>query len=52
MSLSRHLAALEVEYIRQALAQAGGAVPQAAKLLKMRRTALASKMRKFDLESS
>ena len=52
MSLSRHLAALEVEYIRQALAQAGGAVPQAAKLLKMRRTALANKMRKFDLESS
>lgn len=50
MYLRQYLNALEAEYIRQALAQADGVVTRAAQLLKMRRTTLVEKIRKFGLK--
>ena len=50
MHLRQYLNALEAEYIRQALTQADGVVTRAAQLLKMRRTTLVEKIRKFGLK--
>ncbi len=49
IDLKAHLAEMEVSYIRQALKAADGVVAHAAKLLKMRRTTLVEKMRKYGL---
>jgi len=50
LDLKAHLADQERALINQALDQAGGVVAHAAKLLKMRRTTLVEKMRKYDIQ--
>ncbi len=45
--LKEHLQHIELEYIREALAQTNGVVAAAAKLLNLRRTTLVEKMRKY-----
>jgi sigma-54 specific flagellar transcriptional regulator A len=50
IDLKEHLNKLEYMLIKQALEAAGGVVAHAAKRLKMGRTTLVEKMRKFDLQ--
>jgi sigma-54 specific flagellar transcriptional regulator A len=50
MNLKEHLSHLEVNYIRQALADSGGIVAHAAKRLGMRRTTLVEKLRKYGMQ--
>ncbi len=50
IDLKQHMANIEQALIRQALEQAGGVVSQAAHLLKLRRTTLVEKLRKYDLQ--
>lgn len=52
IDLKEHLNKLEYMLIKQALDAAGGVVAHAAKRLKMGRTTLVEKMRKFDLQRS
>ncbi len=49
LDLKSHLAAIEIGLIRQALGEANGTVAEAARLLRMRRTTLVEKMRKYRL---
>lgn len=49
LDLKSHIADIEQTLIRQALEQTGGVVSQAAQLLKLRRTTLVEKLRKYDL---
>jgi sigma-54 dependent transcriptional regulator, flagellar regulatory protein len=49
IDLRDHLAAIETSLIRQAMELSGGVVAQAAKLLKLQRTTLVEKLRKYDL---
>jgi sigma-54 specific flagellar transcriptional regulator A len=48
--LKEHLANLEYLLIKQALDEAGGVVAHAANRLKMRRTTLVEKMRKYGIQ--
>ena len=50
LDLKAHLADMEKNLIQQALDEAGGVVAQAAKILKMRRTTLVEKLRKYDMQ--
>ncbi len=50
MDLKEHLSNLEFSLIKQALDDAGGVVAHAAKRLKMRRTTLVEKLRKYGLQ--
>jgi len=52
LDLKEHLAGLEVDLIRQALGKTDGVVAHAAKLLKMRRTTLVEKLKKYDIKAS
>jgi len=47
LDLKEHLSQLEVSLIRQALDQANGVVAHAAQILRMRRTTLVEKLRKY-----
>jgi sigma-54 specific flagellar transcriptional regulator A len=49
--LKDHLSAIEVGLIRQALEEADGTVAEAARLLKIRRTTLVEKLRKYRLSA-
>jgi sigma-54 specific flagellar transcriptional regulator A len=49
LDLKGHLEELEYQMIRQALDTADGVVARAAELLKLRRTTLVEKMRKYDI---
>jgi sigma-54 dependent transcriptional regulator, flagellar regulatory protein len=49
--LKDHLCSIEVGMIRKALAEADGTVAEAARLLKMRRTTLVEKLRKYHLSA-
>jgi len=49
MDLRDHLFTIERDLIRQALGRAGGTVAHAARLLKLRRTTLVEKLRKFQM---
>jgi sigma-54 dependent transcriptional regulator, flagellar regulatory protein len=49
LDLKEHLSHLEVNLIRQALDQANGVVAHAAQILRMRRTTLVEKLRKYGL---
>lgn len=51
LDLKEHLATLEVKLIRQALNNTDGVVAHAANLLKMRRTTLVEKLKKYDIKS-
>jgi sigma-54 specific flagellar transcriptional regulator A len=51
LDLRDHLSHIEVRLIRQALADAGGTVAEAARLLKMRRTTLVEKLKKYHLSA-
>jgi sigma-54 specific flagellar transcriptional regulator A len=51
MDLKDHLSAIEVGLIRQALEEANGTVAEAARLLRMRRTTLVEKLRKYHLSA-
>ncbi len=50
LDLREHLNKLECDLIRQALEESDGVVAHAAKLLRMRRTTLVEKMRKFNIQ--
>ncbi|MES9912919.1 MAG: helix-turn-helix domain-containing protein, partial [Candidatus Sedimenticola sp. 4PFRAG1] len=50
IDLKAHLSAMELDLIRQALDESGGVVAHAAKRLKMRRTTLVEKLRKYGLQ--
>jgi sigma-54 specific flagellar transcriptional regulator A len=50
IDLRTHIANVELELIRAALAQAGGVVAHAAPLLGLRRTTLVEKLRKYGIE--
>ncbi|RFA35709.1 sigma-54 dependent transcriptional regulator [Alkalilimnicola ehrlichii] len=50
IDLKDYLAELETQLIRRALDEADGVVAQAAKLLKLRRTTLVEKLRKYGIE--
>ncbi|MBI2383528.1 MAG: sigma-54-dependent Fis family transcriptional regulator [Gammaproteobacteria bacterium] len=50
IDLKDHIAQIEVSLIRQALQSANGVVAHAAKLLRMRRTTLVEKLRKYGLQ--
>jgi len=50
IDLKEHLCNLEQELIKQALDEAGGVVAHAAKRLKMRRTTLVEKLRKYGMQ--
>ena len=52
LDLRDHLADIEVGLIRQALDVTGGVVAHAAKLLRMQRTTLVEKLRKYGLQGS
>jgi sigma-54 specific flagellar transcriptional regulator A len=52
LDLRDHLNTIEVGLIRQALAEAGGTVAEAARLLKMRRTTLVEKLKKYRLQAA
>ena len=52
LDLKDHLAHLEVDLIKQALDASDGVVAHAAKLLKMRRTTLVEKLRKYGLQKT
>jgi sigma-54 specific flagellar transcriptional regulator A len=47
--LREHLAGIEIALIRQALARADGVVAHAAKILKLQRTTLVEKLRKYGM---
>jgi sigma-54 specific flagellar transcriptional regulator A len=49
LDLREHLFTIERDLIQQALDRAGGTVAQAARLLKLRRTTLVEKLRKFQM---
>jgi len=49
LDLREHLANIEIALIRQALAAANGVVAQAAKSLRLQRTTLVEKLRKYEL---
>ncbi|MFL6575831.1 MAG: helix-turn-helix domain-containing protein, partial [Povalibacter sp.] len=49
LDLRDHLFEIERSLIRQALTRAGGTVAHAARLLKLRRTTLVEKLRKFEM---
>jgi len=51
LDLKEHLAGLEVQLIKQALGKTDGVVAHAAKLLKMRRTTLVEKLKKYDIKA-
>jgi sigma-54 specific flagellar transcriptional regulator A len=51
MDLKDHLSAIEIGLIRRALAEADGTVAGAARLLRMRRTTLVEKLRKYRLSA-
>jgi len=51
MDLKDHLSAIEVGLIRKALEEADGTVAEAARLLRMRRTTLVEKLRKYRLSA-
>ncbi len=51
LDLKDHLAQLEVTMIREAMQRAGGTVAEAARLLRMQRTTLVEKLRKYRLEA-
>ena len=51
LDLKEHLAQLEVELIKQALDATQGIVAHAAKLLKMRRTTLVEKLKKYGISA-
>jgi sigma-54 specific flagellar transcriptional regulator A len=50
IDLRTHIANVELELIRAALAQAGGVVAHAAPLLGLRRTTLVEKLRKYGID--
>jgi sigma-54 specific flagellar transcriptional regulator A len=50
LDLKEHISTLECSLIKQALDEAGGVVAHAAKRLKMRRTTLVEKLRKYGLQ--
>jgi sigma-54 specific flagellar transcriptional regulator A len=50
IDLKEHISSLECSLIKQALDDAGGVVAHAAKRLKMRRTTLVEKLRKYGLQ--
>ncbi len=50
LDLKEHLSNVEVDLIRQALEESGGVVAHAAKRLRMRRTTLVEKLRKYGLQ--
>src|SRR5574337_2158378 len=52
LDLKDHLADIEVGLIRQALDATGGVVAHAARLLRMQRTTLVEKLRKYGLQNS
>ncbi|PWK83082.1 sigma-54 dependent transcriptional regulator [Fulvimonas soli] len=52
IDLKDHLADIEVGLIRQALDATGGVVAHAAKLLRMQRTTLVEKLRKYGMQGS
>ncbi|MGD8568116.1 MAG: sigma-54 dependent transcriptional regulator [Gammaproteobacteria bacterium] len=52
IDLKEHISSLECSLIKQALDDAGGVVAHAAKRLKMRRTTLVEKLRKYGLHRS
>jgi sigma-54 specific flagellar transcriptional regulator A len=49
LDLKGLLSSMEVAYIRQALARTDGVVARAARLLKLRRTTLLEKLRRYDI---
>ena len=49
IDLKEHLRYTEISLIRQALSESNGVVARAAKLLRMRRTTLVEKMRKYNI---
>jgi sigma-54 specific flagellar transcriptional regulator A len=51
LDLRDHLSAIEIDLIRQALEEADGTVAEAARLLRMRRTTLVEKLRKYRLSA-
>lgn len=51
LDLKEHLASLEVQLIKKALAKTAGVVAHAATLLKMRRTTLVEKLKKYNIKS-
>ena len=51
IDLKDHLSAIEIGLIRKALAEADGTVAEAARLLKIRRTTLVEKLRKYHLSA-
>jgi sigma-54 specific flagellar transcriptional regulator A len=51
LDLKDHLSAIEVGLIRKALKEADGTVAEAARLLRMRRTTLVEKLRKYRLSA-
>ncbi len=52
LDLKEHISSVECTLIKQALDEAGGVVAHAAKRLKMRRTTLVEKLRKYGLQRS
>ena len=52
LDLKEHLASMEINLIKQALQNTDGVVAHAAKLLKMRRTTLVEKLKKYDIKAS
>jgi sigma-54 specific flagellar transcriptional regulator A len=51
IDLKDHLSAIEIGLIRKALVEADGTVAEAARLLKIRRTTLVEKLRKYRLSA-
>jgi len=51
IDLKDHLSSIEIGLIRKALDEAGGTVAEAARLLKIRRTTLVEKLRKYHLSA-
>ena len=51
IDLKDHLNAIELRLIRKALVEADGTIAEAARLLKMRRTTLVEKLRKYQLNA-
>jgi sigma-54 specific flagellar transcriptional regulator A len=51
IDLKDHLSTIEIGLIRQALEEADGTVAEAARLLKIRRTTLVEKLRKYRLSA-
>ncbi len=51
LDLRAHLGTIEKDLIQLAMDQADGTVAQAARLLKLRRTTLVEKLRRYELHS-